>query len=203
MKHVYIQGSNPQAPTFVMFHGTGGSERDLIPVANLISPQSSVLGLRGNVLENGMPRFFRRLSEGVFDEADLIARTHEVHAYLEEAAELYGFDRENVVAAGYSNGANIIASLLFHYASAVKGAILFHPMVPLRGVTLPESPDLPVFIAAGTNDPLVPAAETEELTGLLNQAKLLVHTHYEHFGHQLTVSEAEAAKAWYKEHFGK
>lgn len=201
MKHIFVQGSSPDAPTFAMFHGTGGSERDLIPIANLISPQSSVLGLRGNVLENGMPRFFRRLAEGVFDEADLIARTEEVYAYLDEAAKAYGFDRNNIVATGYSNGANIIASLLFHYPSAVKGAILFHPMVPRRGTRLPESPGLPVFIGAGSNDPLVQVAETEELAAMLSQAKLSVHTSYEHFGHQLTMSEAEAAKVWYEKIF--
>ncbi|WP_223067699.1 alpha/beta hydrolase [Paenibacillus caui] len=203
MKHVFIPGSHPQAPTFVLFHGTGGTERDLLPVAEMISPASSVLGLRGNVLENGVPRFFKRLAEGVFDEADLIARTKEVHEYLDEASRQYGLDRGNLVAAGYSNGANIIASLLFHYESALKGAILFHPMVPRRGIPLPPSQGLPVFIGAGTNDPLVQRRETEELAGLLKEAGATVETHWESFGHQLTMQEVEAAKAWYLDRFGQ
>lgn len=197
MKHIFVQGTNPEAPTLVMFHGTGGTERDLLPVAELISPESSVLGLRGNVLENGMPRFFKRLAEGIFDEEDLIARTKEVYAYLDEAAGLYGFDRSNVVAAGYSNGANLIASLLFHYPAAVKAAILFHPMVPRRGIKLPESTGLPVFIGAGSNDPIVSKSETAELSGLLSGAGMKVYTHMEHLGHQLTASEVSAAKTWY------
>ncbi|WP_138494832.1 alpha/beta hydrolase [Paenibacillus pinistramenti] len=202
MRHVFVQGTRPDAPTFVMFHGTGGTERDLLPLAEMISPESSVLGLRGNVLENGMPRFFRRLAEGVFDEQDLIARTREVYEYLDEAAEKYGFDRSNLIAVGYSNGANIIASLLFHYPSAVKGAILFHPMVPLRNVELPASPGLPVFIGAGTNDPLVRSSETEELAGLLLGAGAEVTAHWESMGHQLSRAEAEAAKDWYSRQFG-
>ncbi|GGA46483.1 alpha/beta hydrolase [Paenibacillus physcomitrellae] len=203
MKHVFVKGSNPAAPAFVMFHGTGGNEHDLLPIAEMISPGSSVLGLRGNVLENGMPRFFRRLAEGVFDEQDLIARTDEVMAYLDEAAKEYEFDRSNLVAVGYSNGANIIASLLFQYASAVKGAILFHPMVPRRGIELPASPGLPVFIGAGTNDPLVRTAETEELTGLLEGTGADVTVHWGNQGHQLSRAEVEAAQAWYNEQFVK
>src|ERR1700731_2109363 len=122
MKHIFQKGTHTEAPTLVLFHGTGGTERDLLPLAKQISPESAVISVRGNVLENGMPRFFRRLAEGVFDEADLIFRTQEVNDFLDKAAVEHGFDRGNLVAVGYSNGANIAGSLLFHYKQAFKGA---------------------------------------------------------------------------------
>ncbi|MEK8129520.1 alpha/beta hydrolase [Paenibacillus filicis] len=199
MKHLFEKGANPDAPTLVLFHGTGGTERDLLPLAGLLSPESSVLSLRGNVLENGMPRFFRRLAEGVFDEEDLIFRTKEVYDFLEEAAAQYGFDRSRVIAVGYSNGANLIGSLLFHYPQAVSGAILHHPMVPRRGIELPALSGTPVFIGAGSHDPICSPLETEELQGLLEQAGADVTVHWERSGHQLTATEARAAAAWLRE----
>lgn len=89
-------------------------------------------------VENGMPRFFKRLSEGVFDEKDLVVRTRELKDFIDEAAETHQFNRGRVIAVGYSNGANIAASLLFHYKDVLKGAILHHPMAPIRGIELPD-----------------------------------------------------------------
>ncbi|CAH8770305.1 alpha/beta hydrolase [Paenibacillus dendritiformis] len=201
MRHLYEKGTDESAPTLVLLHGTGGSERDLVPLARMISPGSAVLSLRGNVLENGMPRFFRRLAEGVFDEEDLLFRTGEVNQFLDQAAEQYGFDRRNLVAVGYSNGANIAASLLFHIQEAWAGAILHHPMVPRRGVVLPELSGIPVFIGAGKNDPICSPQETEELEGLLRGAGADVTVHWERYGHQLTSTEAEAAADWFRDKF--
>lgn len=144
-----------------------------------------------------MPRFFRRLAEGVFDIEDLKERTKELHDFLDSSAEQYGFDRRNIIAIGYSNGANIAASILFHYAKGLKGAILHHPMVPLRGIALPELTDVPVFISAGTNDPICPRSESEELTTLLEGAGANVTVHWENYGHQLTRTEVDAAAAWF------
>ena len=138
MKHIFNKGKDSTVPTLLLLHGTGGNELDLLPLAGRIDNEANVLSVRGNVLENGMPRFFRRLAEGVFDEEDLIFRTKELNEFLDEAAEKYEFDRDNIVAVGYSNGANIAASLLFHYQDALKGAILHHPMVPRRGIELPD-----------------------------------------------------------------
>ncbi|MBT2683447.1 alpha/beta hydrolase [Bacillus sp. ISL-37] len=201
MKHIYKKGSNTSKPILLLLHGTGGNENDLLPLANMIDPEASVLSVRGNILENGMPRFFRRLAEGVFDEEDLIFRTQELHEFLDEASEKYGFRRDNIVAIGYSNGANIAASLLFHYKNALKGAILHHPMVPRRGIELPELSDTEVFLAAGKNDPICPAQESEELKSLLSSANAGVEMHWENSGHQLTLSEVEAARDWYTNRF--
>ncbi|WP_404428238.1 alpha/beta hydrolase [Sutcliffiella horikoshii] len=194
MKHIFKKGSKR---VLLLLHGTGGTEQDLLPLAEMIDPEASVLSVRGNVSENGMPRFFRRLSEGVFDEEDLIFRTKELHDFLDEAAEKYEFDRNNVIAVGYSNGANIAGSLLFHYKNTLKAAVLYHPMVPRRGVELPDLSEIPVFIGAGKNDPICPASETEELSKLLEAAGSKVEVHWEYQGHQLTHSEVQASKKWY------
>ena len=202
MKHIFKQGTDTTKPVLLMLHGTGGTEQDLLPLAELVDPEASVLSVRGNVLENGMPRFFRRLAAGVFDEEDLRFRTQELNAFLDEAAEQYGFDRSAIVAIGYSNGANIAANLLFHYADALKGAILHHPMVPGRGFDLPNLQDVPVFIAAGKNDPMCPAKEAEELDELLTGAGAQVNVHWEMNGHSLTRTEVDAAAEWYAAQFG-
>ncbi|WP_342715283.1 alpha/beta hydrolase [Bacillus paramycoides] len=198
MKHVFQKGKDTSKPVLLLLHGTGGNELDLLPLAEIIDLEASVLSVRGNVLENGMPRFFRRLAEGIFDEEDLIFRTKELNEFLDEAAKTYEFDRNNIVAIGYSNGANIAASLLFHYENALKGAMLHHPMVPRRGTQLPNLAGKSVFIAAGTNDPICSSAESEELKVLLENANANVTMHWENRGHQLTMSEVEKAKEWYE-----
>lgn len=201
MKHIFEKGTDQQKPTFLLLHGTGGTEQDLFPIAERLDPSANKLGVRGNVLENGMPRFFRRIAEGVFDEEDLIYRTNELNEFLNDTAEKYDFDRNNIIAIGYSNGANIAASLLFHYQDALKGAVLHHPMVPRRGIELPNLTGKEVLITAGTNDPLCPAKETEDLSTLLEEANATVEVFWENQGHQLTSSEVEAAKDWYTKRF--
>ena len=198
MKHIYNQGKDSAKPTLLLLHGTGGNELDLLPLAGRIDDEASVLSVRGNVVENGMPRFFRRLAEGVFDEEDLIFRTKELNQFLDDAAEKYNFDRDNIIAVGYSNGANIAASLLFHYQNALKGAILHHPMVPRKGIELPDLSGKSVFVAAGTNDPICSPMESKELQSLLERAKAKVDLHWENKGHQLTAEEVDAAAQWYR-----
>ncbi len=199
MRHFFQKGKDPSKPTLLLLHGTGGNELDLLPVAGRVDDEASLLSVRGNVLENGMPRFFRRLAEGVFDEEDLLFRTKELNEFLDEAAEKYQFKRNNIIAIGYSNGANIAASLLFHFQNAIKGAILHHPMVPRRGIDLPDLSGKTVFIAAGTNDPICSSLESRELYTLLQNADADVELHWENRGHQLTVEEVEAAANWYKQ----
>ncbi|MCY8961571.1 alpha/beta hydrolase [Bacillus atrophaeus] len=198
MKHIFNKGKDSTKPTLLLLHGTGGNELDLLPLAGRIDDKASVLSVRGNVLENGMPRFFRRLAEGVFDEEDLIFRTKELNEFLDEAAEKYSFDRDNIIAIGYSNGANTAASLLFHYKNALKGAVLHHPMVPRKGINLPDLSGKFVFIAAGTNDPICSPMESTELQSLLEKANANVELHWENNGHQLTIEEVEAAAQWYQ-----
>ncbi|KEK11315.1 carboxylesterase [Lysinibacillus sphaericus] len=197
MKHVFYKGTDETKPTLLLLHGTGGNEESLIGLAKEIDDTANILSVRGNVLEHGMPRFFRRLAEGVFDIEDLIIRTKELNEFLNEASQQYGFDRQRIVAIGYSNGANIAASLLFHYEDVLAGAILHHPMVPRRGIELPKLSAVPVFIGAGTNDPMCTAQESEDLEALLSSAGATVTTNWFDFGHQLTIPEVHAAKEWY------
>lgn len=199
MKHIFKQGTDSKKPVLLLLHGTGGSEQDLLPLAEIVDKEASVLSVQGNVSENGMPRFFKRLAEGVFDEEDLIFRTNELNAFLDEAASKYEFDRQNILAIGYSNGANIAASLLFHFENAIRGAILHHPMVPRRGIPLPDLTGTHVFISAGKNDPICPQQESVDLQQLLEDAKATVNIHWENQGHQLTMGEVEAAAKWYQE----
>ncbi len=197
MKHIFQKGNDQTKPTLLLLHGTGGTEQDLLPLAGEIDEDANVLSVRGNVTEGGMPRFFKRLAEGVFDEEDLIARTKELYDFLDEAAEEHGFDRNNIVAVGYSNGANIAGSLLFHYQDSLKAAILHHPMVPRRGIELPNLSGKNVFIGAGTNDPICSAEESEDLKSLLKNAGANVDLHWENMGHQLSMGEVKAAAEWY------
>ncbi|MGE7942017.1 alpha/beta hydrolase [Lysinibacillus xylanilyticus] len=203
MQHVFHKGTDETKPILLLLHGTGGNEQSLIGLAKEIDDTASILSVRGNVLENGMPRFFRRLAEGVFDLEDLIFRTKELNDFLLEVAQQYGFDRNRVVAIGYSNGANIAASLLFHFEDALAGAILHHPMVPRRGIELPALSSIPVFIGAGTNDLMCSAQESEDLQALLTAAGAEVTTVWFNYGHQLTMPEVEAAKEWYDRIYSK
>ncbi|GEK88556.1 phospholipase/carboxylesterase [Alkalibacterium putridalgicola] len=198
MKHLFKKGSDLTNTTLLLLHGTGGSEEDLLPLAEHVDPEANVLSVRGNINENGMSRYFKRLRPGVFDEEDLKFRTRELKDFLDDAADEHGFDRSKVVAVGYSNGANIAGSLLLHYSDALAGAILHHPMVPLRGLSLPDLKDRPVFIGAGKNDPICPAEESEELEQLLSEAGADVTLHWENHGHQLTGTEIDAAADWYR-----
>ncbi|MDG5786034.1 alpha/beta hydrolase [Evansella sp. AB-P1] len=198
MEHIFEKGKEGNEWTLLLLHGTGGDENDLMPLAGMIDPDASVLSVRGNVNENGMNRFFRRLAEGVFDEEDLIFRTKELKDFLDDAARKYGFDRSKVVAVGYSNGANIAGSILYHYENALNGAALLHPMVPLRGINLPSLKGIPVFIGAGKNDPICSAQEAVDLEKDLSGVGASVEVFWTNMGHQLTREEVEQASVWFK-----
>lgn len=196
MQHIFEKGK--KEITFLLLHGTGGTERDLIGLAKEIDPEANILSVRGQVTEQGMPRFFRRIAEGVFDMEDLRFRTDELLAFMKESAVQYGFDLDKVVAIGYSNGANIAGNLLFRHQGSLAGAILHHPMVPDREASIPSLTDVHVWIGAGTNDFMCPPQESEELEQLLSDAGASVQVEWFDYGHQLTMPEVQAAKAWYE-----
>ncbi len=192
--HEFVpDGSNR---TLLLLHGTGGNERDLIPLARDLDPTASLLSPRGKVLENGMPRFFRRLAEGVFDLEDLKKRTNELADFVAAAGQRYGFASDNVVAVGYSNGANIAASLLLLRPEILSAAILFRAMVPLIPERQPNLSRVRVWIGAGTNDPIVPTSETKRLAELLRSAGADVTIRHFAAGHELTPADVEAAREW-------
>ncbi len=192
--HEFISGSSNR--TLLLLHGTGGNERDLIPLGRELDPTAALLSPRGKVLENGMPRFFRRLAEGVFDLEDLKNRTNELADFVAAAAQHYGFAPEKVVAAGYSNGANIAASLLLLRPEVLSAAILFRAMVPLVPDEQPKLSSMRVWIGAGTNDPIIPTSETKRLAELLRKAGADVTIRHFQAGHELTMADVEAARDW-------
>jgi predicted esterase len=197
--HVYTPPSAGDTRTLLVLHGTGGNEMDLLPVARSLAPTAGVLSPRGKVLERGMPRFFRRLAEGVFDLEDLRFRTAELAAFLASAANGYKFDRRNVIAAGFSNGANIAASLLLLAPATLSGAVLFRAMVPIVPDPLPSLPSTPVLLSNGRQDLLVTTDETERLVGLLQAAGASVTLAWQPAGHELTPNDIARAKQWLNE----
>ncbi len=185
-----------EAPTLLLLHGTGGNETDLLELGQALAPGAALLSPRGKVLEQGRPRFFRRLTEGVFDLEDLRLRSDELAGFIEAAASAYAFAPDRVIAVGYSNGANIAASLLLLHPGLLRAAVLFHPMVPLVPDTLPDISATPIFIGAGRFDTLVPRVETEQLAALFRQAGADVTVYWQADGHTLTLEEVRAAEGW-------
>ena len=194
--HFWEQSTAPESPTLLLLHGTGGTERDLIDIGHRLWPDASILSPRGPVSEHGQARFFRRLAEGVFDLDDLRKRTDNLVQFVGNAAEVYGFDPRRVVAVGFSNGANIAASVLLSKAGTLIGAVLLHPMVPFEPESLPDLRGTAVFLGAGRQDPLVPEASTLRLAELLTASGANVETHWSPGGHNLSRAELEAATAW-------
>jgi predicted esterase len=195
--HRYLSGKN--GDTLLLLHGTGGDESDLLPLGAKLAPRAGLLGVRGKVLENGMPRFFKRLAMGIFDQEDLKFRTNELADFVTVAAETYGFDRKKVTAFGYSNGANIAASLLFRRPEILASAILLRPMVPFLPDQLPQLAGKGIYIAGGRQDPIVPPEQTENFAELLRKAGADVTVAWHSGGHELTAPEIERAKQWFAE----
>ncbi len=194
--HHYIPPTVEGAPTLLLLHGTGGDENDLLDLGRLLAPGAGLLSPRGKVLEHGMPRFFRRLAEGVFDLDDLRARTHELADFVAQAADAYGFDPARVVAVGFSNGANIAASLLLLRPETLAGGALLHAMVPLEPESPPNLTGKRIFLGAGRRDPLIAPHETERLARMLRDYGATVEENWQPGGHSLTRAEVVAARDW-------
>ena len=194
--HRYLPGAADGAPTIVLLHGTGGDENDLLALGRMLAPDAPLLSPRGKVLEQGMPRFFRRLAVGVFDQEDLVARTHELADFVAAAAAHYGFDPQAVVAVGYSNGANIAASTLLLRPEIFRAAVLFHAVVPFEPDTAPDLSGRRIFLSGGQRDPYAPVARTERLAEILRLGGAEVTVHWQPGGHELTTGEVDASKAW-------
>ena len=169
------KGKTP-ATTLLLLHGTGGNEEDMIPLGQQIDPEAAILSPRGKVLENGMPRFFRRLAEGVFDIEDLKFRTNELADFVNDSSKAYDFDLQHIIAVGYSNGANIAASILLLRPEILSSAILFRAMVPLVPQTLSDLSDKHIFMSSGLHDPIVSRQEADRLFGLFKKRVPIFHS---------------------------
>lgn len=187
-------GTDSAAPPLLLLHGTGGNEHDLVPLARQLAPGSALLSPRGNVSERGAARFFARLAEGVFDPAEITRRTHELADFLHSATDRHRFDRSRLLALGFSNGANVAATLLLLRPETLAGGILLRPMVVLEP---PEPPDLAgkrVLISSGAHDPVVPGDHPARLAELLRSAGAEVDLRLQSASHNLVSGDFAAAQ---------
>jgi predicted esterase len=195
--HRFVPGRDASAsPVLLLLHGTGGDENDLIPLGQELLPGAAILSVRGKVLENGMPRFFRRLAEGVFDVDDLKFRTDELAEFVRAAAQQYGFQKKTIVAIGYSNGANIASSLSLLHPHVLSGAVLFRPMVPFTMDFTPDLRRVHVLLASGKRDPVVPLEQVDRLAAMFEIAGADVSIYWHDGGHELGSDDVEAARTW-------
>ena len=196
-RHKFIEGDlSGDAVTLLLLHGTGGDESDLIPLGQAVAPGAALLSPRGGTLENGMPRFFRRVAEGVFDQEDLRIQTEKLAQFIKDASRAYGLRSDRVVAVGYSNGANMASSLLFTQPHLLAAAILFRPMVPFVPSKMPDLRTLQVLIAAGNRDTIASRQETGRLVKLFEGGGAAVTTFWHEGGHELGQDDLGAAKGW-------
>ncbi len=188
----------PDLPVLMLFHGTGGSENDLVPMARKFLPGAAMLSPRGPVLEGRMARYFRRLAEGVFDLEDLHARTAQMRRFLEAAASEHSFVPENVIAIGFSNGANMAASLLLS-GQTLGGALLLRPMTPFTPDPLPTLPPIEVRMHTGDMDPIIEVDDSVRLARMLEAAGAQVDHQIYPAGHALTPRELDEVVRWFQE----
>lgn len=199
-EHLYEKGGNRL--TILALHGTGGNEHDLVAMAKMVAPNANILSPRGKISEHGAARFFKRLSEGVFDIEDLKFRTHELADFVSEASKEYIFDASKIYALGFSNGANIASSLLFLRPEVLAGGAILRGMVPLdleKG-ELKKLPDLTgknVFLSNGTRDPIVPLANAKKLAEMYKQAGAMVTHEINPASHGLIQSDLQAMQRWF------
>ncbi len=193
--HRFEPASQPSAHPLLLLHGTGGNEDDLMPLGKMIAPGAALLSPRGKVLENGMPRFFRRLSEGVFDEEDVRRRAHELADFVENARQAYQIDAP--IALGYSNGANIAAAVMLLRPEALAGAILLRAMVPLSNEQVTQRLDgKAALIISGALDPIAPSETATRLAMLLEAAGADVQRRTLTGGHELSREDVSIARDW-------
>ncbi len=197
-KHIFVPG-DLRLPVLLLLHGTGGDERDLIDLGQSVSPGSPILSVRGKVLENGMPRFFRRLEEGVFDQEDLKFRTAELSDFINNARKEYSLGDRSIIALGYSNGANIAASILLSRPEVLQGAILLRAMVPFEPTALPDLSGKKILMLSGLLDLIIPANNSTRLAGIFKEAGADVIFTMKPIGHGLTQGDFSDIKRWISE----
>ena len=199
--HRYEPARTAGSPTLLMLHGTGGDETDLLALGRELAPGAGLLSPRGRVLERGMPRFFRRFAEGVFDVEDVRRRAHELAAFVGEAVLQYQLDADSIYAVGFSNGANIAGAVMLLEPRTLRGGVLLRAQPVIAPEEAPRLGGRSALLAAGLRDPIVPATETERLAAALRDAGADVTMHWADAGHHLTASDVNTAREWLAQRF--
>jgi predicted esterase len=189
-------GESPSGETLIVLHGTGGNENDLIGIGQAVAPGATILSPRGNVLENGAPRFFKRLAEGVFDPKEVGSRAKELARFIRAAISRYELDPSRIHALGYSNGANIASTVMFIDPGLLHSAVLFRPMLVFEPEKLNDLSGSGVFISAGRTDPIVPVSSVERLAQVFEASQAEVTLKWQVAGHNLVPSEVREAAEW-------
>jgi len=192
--HRFVPATAAGKTPILLLHGTGGDENDLLPLGKIAAPGAALLSPRGKVLEGGMPRFFRRLAEGVFDEQDVRRRANELADFVLEARNAYRL--EAPIGVGFSNGANIAAAVLQLRPEVLAGAVLLRAMVPLSDAPVRKLDDKPVLILSGAADPIVPAENAARLASILKGAGAVVDHRTLPTGHGLSQADVALTKTW-------
>jgi phospholipase/carboxylesterase len=194
--HRFVPGTDGSKRVLLLLHGTGGDENDLLPIGRELEPNAALLSPRGRVLENGMPRFFRRFAEGVFDEEDVVRRANELAEFIDTAAAQYGFTTADVTAVGYSNGANIAAAMLLLRPEVLSRAILFRAMVPLSDPPAADLTGQRVLITSGSADPIIPSEEGERLATILQERGAAAELVIQQANHGLVAADLTVSRRW-------
>jgi len=195
---IHILRNNNARRTLVLLHGTGGDEHDLVPIGSMVDPEANLLSVRGNIIENGMNRFFKRTAPGVFDLDSLVEETHTLHDFIVDVISREGLDHDKIAVLGYSNGANIATSVMMFYPDFFKEAVLLRPMVPLDRDPVRHE-ETRVLVSSGNHDPIVSREETSALIRKLETMNIQV-THLDNdAGHQLVKRELDDIRNWLRE----
>jgi phospholipase/carboxylesterase len=197
MVHKYI--SKNTKSLLILLHGTGGNENSLIHLGYEIDEHTNILSIRGNINENGMNRFFKRIAPGIFDTENLFFETTRLYDFIIDFLEEHNLSLENTIAIGYSNGANILGSLLYRYGGLFQGVVLMHPMIPLKDTDVSDQKQMPLLITAGTNDPLVEVGETKRLVSIFKNNNAKIKNGFYGEGHSVSSKEIFDIKQWYNE----
>lgn len=196
MEHIYKE-KEKGAPVFVLLHGTGGNEKDLLPIAEEINPNYNQLGIRGNVNENGMNRFFKRHGEGQYDWEDLANRSDELYQFILEMSKEYDFNMDDLILLGFSNGSNIATQMILEKGDVFKKALLFAPMYPKNPEEMPDLEETEIFLSLGKNDPIVEESESQRLIDIFEKRKAEVTVVWGE-GHRISPNTLMEAKNWLK-----
>jgi phospholipase/carboxylesterase len=198
--HRFVPAPSTSARTLLLLHGTGADENDLLDLGHALDPDAALLSPRGKILENGAPRFFRRLAEGVFDEEDVVRRAHELAEFIRSASIKYQIDLKRLIAVGYSNGANIAGAIMLLGVAPFSKAILIRAMVPLKSPNVPQLAGAGILLLAGQFDPIAQPPIVTRLEQILRKAGADVTLEFQPAGHEITGADVTAARDWLATH---